>query len=87
MYRIFMDSFPAIRSRHAKRRALFAAARKTLELRGDVGTGWSLAWKINFWARLHNGEHAYILLAEGVDSCLFKRRRVWRRRWSVSQSF
>ena len=41
---------------------LFAAARKTLELRGDVGTGWSLAWKINFWARLLDGDHAYLLL-------------------------
>ncbi|MBK7642600.1 MAG: glycoside hydrolase N-terminal domain-containing protein [Planctomycetes bacterium] len=34
------------------------AARKTLELRGDDGTGWSLAWKIAFWARLGDGEHA-----------------------------
>jgi len=33
---------------------LARAARKTLELRGDDGTGWSLAWKINFWARLHD---------------------------------
>ncbi|WP_423148422.1 glycoside hydrolase family 95 protein [Rubrolithibacter danxiaensis] len=39
-----------------------AAARKTLELRGDEGTGWSIAWKINFWARLHDGNHAYKLL-------------------------
>jgi len=38
---------------------LAAAARKTLELRGDDGTGWSLAWKINFWARLLDGDHAY----------------------------
>ena len=41
---------------------LAAAARKTLESRGDDGTGWSLAWKINFWARLEDGEHAYKLL-------------------------
>lgn len=38
------------------------AARKTLELRGDEGTGWSIAWKINFWARLHDGNHAYKLI-------------------------
>ena len=38
------------------------AARKTLEARGDEGTGWSLAWKINFWARLHDGNHAHRLL-------------------------
>ncbi len=37
------------------------AARKTLELRGDDGTGWSLAWKVNMWARLLDGNHAYIL--------------------------
>ena len=37
------------------------AARKTLELRGDEGTGWSLAWKVNFWARLLDGDHAYSL--------------------------
>ena len=35
------------------------AARKTLEVRGDDGTGWSKAWKINFWARLLDGDHAY----------------------------
>lgn len=38
------------------------ACRKTLEMRGDAGTGWSLAWKINFWARLLDGDHAYGLL-------------------------
>ncbi|SOD82537.1 glycoside hydrolase family 95 protein [Spirosoma fluviale] len=41
-----------------------AAAKKTLELRGDAGTGWSRAWKVNFWARLLDGNHAYILLRE-----------------------
>ncbi|GAB2535721.1 glycoside hydrolase family 95 protein [Spirosoma aerophilum] len=41
-----------------------AAAKKTLELRGDAGTGWSRAWKINFWARLLDGNHAYLLLRE-----------------------
>lgn len=39
-----------------------AAAKKTLELRGDAGTGWSLAWKINFWARLLDGNHAYTMI-------------------------
>jgi alpha-L-fucosidase 2 len=41
---------------------LAAAARKTLELRGDGGTGWSLAWKVCFWARLHDGDHAWLIL-------------------------
>jgi alpha-L-fucosidase 2 len=44
--------------------AFFDAARRTLELRGDVGTGWSKGWKINFWARLLDGDHAYVLLRE-----------------------
>lgn len=35
------------------------AARETLRRRGDAGTGWSRAWKINFWARLGDGNHAY----------------------------
>jgi len=46
---------------------LFAAAKKTLQLRGDVGTGWSLAWKINFWARLLDGDHAYVLLQRALS--------------------
>lgn len=41
---------------------LEAAARKTLERRGDEGTGWSRAWKINFWARLRDGDHALKML-------------------------
>ena len=43
---------------------LAAAARKTLELRGDGGTGWSKAWKICFWARLLDGDHAYKMYRE-----------------------
>ncbi|MDR1464232.1 MAG: glycoside hydrolase family 95 protein [Oscillospiraceae bacterium] len=42
--------------------ALARAARRTLEIRGDEGTGWSLGWKINFWARLRDGDHALRLL-------------------------
>ncbi|HTJ13532.1 MAG TPA: glycoside hydrolase family 95 protein [Dinghuibacter sp.] len=38
------------------------AARKTLERRGDGGTGWSRAWKMAFWARLGDGDHAYKML-------------------------
>jgi alpha-L-fucosidase 2 len=40
---------------------LTRAARRTLEIRGDEGTGWSLAWKVNFWARLLDGNRAYTL--------------------------
>jgi alpha-L-fucosidase 2 len=42
--------------------ALYEAARRSLLYRGDGGTGWSMAWKINFWARLHDGDHALRLL-------------------------
>lgn len=38
------------------------ACRKTLQRRGDNGTGWSLGWKINFWARLFDGDHALKLI-------------------------
>ncbi len=41
---------------------LAAAARKSLTARGDAGTGWSMAWKIAFWARLQDGDHAYKML-------------------------
>jgi alpha-L-fucosidase 2 len=50
--------------------ALAEAARKTLEARGDESTGWSMAWKVNFWARLHDGEHAWKLLTDLLKPCI-----------------
>jgi len=44
--------------------ALAAAAKKSLELRGDEATGWSNAWKINLWAHLRDGDHAFKILSE-----------------------
>ncbi|BBO34691.1 hypothetical protein PLANPX_4303 [Lacipirellula parvula] len=41
---------------------LLQAAQKSLEFRGNEGTGWSRAWKINFWARLRNGDRAWHVL-------------------------
>ena len=41
---------------------LFRAAARTLELRGDEATGWSMGWKINFWARMLDGDHAYVII-------------------------
>jgi alpha-L-fucosidase 2 len=41
---------------------LAEAARISLNARGDVSTGWSTAWKINLWARLHDGDRAYKLI-------------------------
>lgn len=41
---------------------LFEAARTTLEHRGDKATGWSIGWKINFWARMLDGNHAFRMI-------------------------
>ncbi len=41
---------------------LFAAARKSLEFRGDAATGWSMGWKVNLWARFLDGAHSYLIL-------------------------
>ena len=46
---------------------LAAAAKQSLIQRGDVSTGWSMAWKINWWARLHDGEHAYKILSAAFN--------------------
>lgn len=42
---------------------LAAAARRSLEIRGDDATGWGIGWRINLWARLGDGDHAYSVLA------------------------
>ena len=41
---------------------LFAASKNTLIQRGDVSTGWSMGWKVNWWAKLQDGNHAYTLI-------------------------
>ncbi|ADY51029.1 Alpha-L-fucosidase [Pseudopedobacter saltans DSM 12145] len=45
---------------------LAAAAKQSLIHRGDVSTGWSMAWKINWWARLQDGNHALKILKDGL---------------------
>jgi alpha-L-fucosidase 2 len=60
--------FPGNQVSPIKTPGLTAAAKKTLELRGDEGTGWSLAWKINFWARLLDGNHSYKMLKDLLRS-------------------
>jgi alpha-L-fucosidase 2 len=42
---------------------LAAAARKSLEIRGDEATGWGIGWRLNLWARLQDAEHAYKILS------------------------
>jgi alpha-L-fucosidase 2 len=54
--------FPGRQISPARTPALAAAAKRTLEARGDAGTGWSMAWKMAFWARLYDGDHAYRML-------------------------
>ncbi len=54
--------FPGRQISPTKTPALAAAARKSLQGRGDAGTGWSMAWKTAFWARLLDGDHAYKML-------------------------
>jgi alpha-L-fucosidase 2 len=43
---------------------LFSAARTSLIARGDESTGWSMGWKVNLWARLLDGDHAYKLITD-----------------------
>jgi alpha-L-fucosidase 2 len=63
-HRHFSHLFGLHPGRHITPRTpeLFAAVRRSHELRGDGGTGWSLAWKVNHWARLLDGDHAFLML-------------------------
>jgi alpha-L-fucosidase 2 len=54
--------YPGTMLTQTKTPELMDACRETLRRRGDEGTGWARAWKICFWARLHDGDHAYRLL-------------------------
>jgi alpha-L-fucosidase 2 len=46
---------------------LAAAVRKSLELRGDLSTGWAIAWRINLWARLRDAEHTHSVIKLLLD--------------------
>jgi alpha-L-fucosidase 2 len=63
-HRHFSHLFGLHPGRHITPRTpeLFAAVRRSHEMRGDGGTGWSLAWKVNQWARLLDGDHAFKML-------------------------
>ena len=54
--------YPGTMLTQSKTPEIMDACRETLRRRGDEGTGWSRAWKICFWARLHDGDHAYHLM-------------------------
>ena len=54
--------YPGRQITRANTPELAEAAKVSLQARGDKSTGWSRAWKINFWARLWDGDHAYTML-------------------------
>ena len=56
--------YPSYQISPTRTPALWEAARKSLEARGDVSTGWSMGWKVCSWARLLDGEHAYKLIKD-----------------------
>lgn len=56
-WQIDMDNTPA----------LAAAARRSLEIRGDDATGWGIGWRINLWARLRDGDHALDVVKLLID--------------------
>lgn len=55
---------------------LMKAAKQSLEYRGDNGTGWSLAWKVNFWSRFKDGNRAYKLLGNLLSPAEFPERKI-----------
>lgn len=54
--------FPANQISPYRTPELYSAAKTTLIQRGDVSTGWSMGWKVNWWARMLDGNHAYSLI-------------------------
>lgn len=54
--------FPSAQISPYRTPQLYSAAKTTLLHRGDVSTGWSMGWKVNWWARLLDGDHAYKLI-------------------------
>lgn len=65
--------YPAAQISHSTPE-LMEAARRTLEVRGDAGTGWSRAWKICFWARIGDGNRAELLLRSLLEPALVEGR-------------
>ncbi|MBA7686296.1 hypothetical protein ES703_94739 [subsurface metagenome] len=49
---------------------LFQAAKQSLLYRGDESTGWSMGWKVNLWARLLDGNHAYKLITDQISPAI-----------------
>ncbi|MCF7847592.1 MAG: glycoside hydrolase family 95 protein [Kiritimatiellales bacterium] len=66
---------------------LAQAVKQSLVMRGDGGTGWSMCWKINLWARLLDGNHAHTMLKNQLLSAPVKRRSDGRRGGSYPNLF
>ncbi|MCP5109252.1 MAG: glycoside hydrolase family 95 protein, partial [bacterium] len=58
---------------------LFKASQKSLEFRGDLATGWSMGWKVNFWARFLDGDHSWKILRNLLQPVLEGKGRFLRR--------
>lgn len=59
--------FPSAQISPYRHPELYSAANTTLLQRGDVSTGWSMGWKVNWWARLQNSEHALKLISNQLS--------------------
>ena len=59
--------YPANQITPSQSMTLFTAAKNTLISRGDVSTGWSMGWKVNFWARMKDGDHAFKLIKDQLN--------------------
>jgi alpha-L-fucosidase 2 len=57
-----MDCFPSNQISPYRTPQLYSAAKNTLIQRSDVSTGWSMGWKVNWWAKMLHGNHAYKLI-------------------------
>ena len=64
--------FPSNQISPYRQPALFKAARNTLEFRGDESTGWSMGWKVNWWARLQDGDRALKLIKDQLTPAAAK---------------
>ncbi|WP_439132823.1 glycosyl hydrolase family 95 catalytic domain-containing protein, partial [Polaribacter sp.] len=67
--------FPSNQISPFKTPKLFQAAKTSLKYRGDESTGWSMGWKVNLWARLLDGDHAYKLLQDQLHLVTAKQRK------------
>lgn len=59
--------YPSAQISPIRQHALFEAAKKSLVFRGDKSTGWSMGWKVNWWARLLDGNRAYKLIVDQLS--------------------